>query len=539
MANTIILKQSSVASKVPVPQDLVLGEIAINTTDSTIYALNGVGAVVAITYSDAEARSAISVTSDTGSLTYDDGTGLISLAERSDIDIRSLISASGSLVYNNNTGEMSFTERTDLAIRTLFDVSGDLAYDNSTGIISYSERTAQEARELISVAGDLAYDNSTGIISYSERTIAELLTDIKTVDGTGSGLDADLLDGIDSTGFATAAQGTLANNAIPNSEKASVNGVATLGADGKILANQVPSIAITEVFSVNSQAAMLALGTAETGDVCIREDESKTYFLGGSGDPSVLADWKQFQNASAVTSIEGRTGIVVLSDLYLGLTAQAADSADSNKLNGQLASFYSPATHNHTGTYLGLTAKASDSNKLDNLNSTQFLRSDATDTHSGTITPSSTNAINLGSSSLKYANMYATSFIGNASTADYADLAENYEADADIEPGTVVCFGGHNEVTTCMDDADTAIAGIVSTDPAYTMNADLDAEFVATVALRGRVPCNVSGSVKKGDLMVSNGNGGARAEANPSAGSIIGRALADSEGDSVIEVVVA
>jgi hypothetical protein len=127
---------------------------------------------------------------------------------------------------------------------------------------------------------------------------------------------------------------------------------------------------------------------------------------------------------------------------------------------------------------------------------------------------------------------------GRATAAQYADLAENYVGDASIEPGTVVCFGGANEVTTCDADACSSVAGVVSTNPAYLMNAELVAEFVVAVAFTGRVPCKVTGTVAKGDLMVAAGNGRARAEANPKVGTVIGKALQASEGDAVIEVVV-
>ena len=131
-----------------------------------------------------------------------------------------------------------------------------------------------------------------------------------------------------------------------------------------------------------------------------------------------------------------------------------------------------------------------------------------------------------------------TSFIGVATSAQYADLAENYAADAKYAPGTVVSFGGEAEVTSSTD-ADTRVAGVVSTNPAYTMNSDLVADHVVTVAFTGRVPCKVTGTVRKGDLMVSAGNGLARAEANPAPGTIIGKALADHDGaEGVIEVVV-
>jgi hypothetical protein len=99
-------------------------------------------------------------------------------------------------------------------------------------------------------------------------------------------------------------------------------------------------------------------------------------------------------------------------------------------------------------------------------------------------------------------------------------------------------FGGAQEVTLCTNAGCSRIAGVISTNPSYRMNDGLQSEHTAMVALTGRVPTSVTGTVRKGDLMVSAGNGVARAEANPTIGTVIGKALADSEGDAVIEVVV-
>ena len=71
------------------------------------------------------------------------------------------------------------------------------------------------------------------------------------------------------------------------------------------------------------------------------------------------------------------------------------------------------------------------------------------------------------------------------------------------------------------------------------MNSGLEGEFVAAVALVGRVPCQVQGTVTKGALLVSAGNGRARAERTPVAGTIIGKALENFDGEQgTIEIVV-
>lgn len=84
-----------------------------------------------------------------------------------------------------------------------------------------------------------------------------------------------------------------------------------------------------------------------------------------------------------------------------------------------------------------------------------------------------------------------------------ADLAEKYVADADYAPGTVVVFGGSKEVTINNHDHDTAVAGVVSTDPSYLMNSAQQGKFVLPIALTGRVPCQVQGPVNKGTVLVS------------------------------------
>jgi len=126
-----------------------------------------------------------------------------------------------------------------------------------------------------------------------------------------------------------------------------------------------------------------------------------------------------------------------------------------------------------------------------------------------------------------------------ATSAQYADLAEIYSADAVYDPGTVLSFGGEEEVTITTVASDARIAGVVSTNPSYIMNSTLDSAYTAVVALTGRVPTKVSGPVEKGDMMVSGGNGRAIACATPAMGTVIGKALENhTGGDGVIEVVV-
>ena len=135
-----------------------------------------------------------------------------------------------------------------------------------------------------------------------------------------------------------------------------------------------------------------------------------------------------------------------------------------------------------------------------------------------------------------------TNITGLSSSAKYADLAERYTADADYEAGTVVELGGTEEVTQTKRHRSVAIAGVVSTDPAYLMNSGL--ENGVSIALLGRVPCKVVGTINKGDILVSSSTPG-HAEAhrdihNPPSGSAIGKAIENKtdQEPGIIEVLV-
>jgi hypothetical protein len=126
---------------------------------------------------------------------------------------------------------------------------------------------------------------------------------------------------------------------------------------------------------------------------------------------------------------------------------------------------------------------------------------------------------------------------GSRMEATYADLAEYYEADERYLPGTIVMFGGEKEITLA-EDGTSRVAGVVSTNPAYVMNATCPGLLTA-VALQGRVPCKVRGKISKGDMLISGGNGFARPNQFPSMGTVIGKALQDFDGyEGVIEVAV-
>lgn len=151
----------------------------------------------------------------------------------------------------------------------------------------------------------------------------------------------------------------------------------------------------------------------------------------------------------------------------------------------------------------------------------------------GNIQPQANANVYLGNLTYRFATIYGVSH-----NALYADVAEMYTADQLYGPGTVVQFGGTEEVTLAAAGT-TRVAGVVSTNPAYLMNDSLTGSHITAVALIGRVPCKVIGPVEKGDMLIAADGGFATACSTPTIGSVIGKALENSAGNSgTIEVVV-
>jgi hypothetical protein len=157
----------------------------------------------------------------------------------------------------------------------------------------------------------------------------------------------------------------------------------------------------------------------------------------------------------------------------------------------------------------------------------------------GNIVNNNANGVgNIGTSSTRFNQVFAL-----ASSAQYADLAEKYTADTDYAPGTVLEFGGDQEVTATTTSHSPRVAGIVSTQPSYIMNDGLVSDHIAMVSLTGRVPCLVQGPIAKGDRLVASAVVGHAQRLDPvqyEPGCIIGKALEDYPSPAIgtIEVAV-
>jgi hypothetical protein len=157
--------------------------------------------------------------------------------------------------------------------------------------------------------------------------------------------------------------------------------------------------------------------------------------------------------------------------------------------------------------------------------------------------PSTNGTINIGASGTKFGNVYANYLVGTSVTAQYADLAERFEADTAYPAGTVVALGGAKEITAATEDLTEDVFGVISTRAAYLMNGSAGDDIThPAVAVQGRVPVRVVGQVRKGDRLVSAGSGLARSAARSeiTAFNVIGRSLQDKTTmeEGVVEAIV-
>lgn len=163
--------------------------------------------------------------------------------------------------------------------------------------------------------------------------------------------------------------------------------------------------------------------------------------------------------------------------------------------------------------------------------SNNSLLLDGSSTMNGDILPSADVTYDLGSATFKWQNVFANTLNGTAVEALYADLAERFESDAVYTEGTVVALGGNAEITQVAEEASESVFGVVSGKAAYLMNSGAgDNNTHPAIAMTGRVPVRVVGTVLKGQRLVSSSTPGvARAAQEGEANSfnVIGRALVD------------
>jgi hypothetical protein len=292
----------------------------------------------------------------------------------------------------------------------------------------------------------------------------------------------------------------------------------------------------TLVGSVTGATTVSASGNITGGNAALGNLVTAAYFQGDGSLLTNLVTGSQLLNGTSniVVALNGNitfgvSGTAsVLRAIPTGIIVSGTASASGNITGGNLI-----------GTLVGsvtgaTTVSASGTVTGGNLSTPGILTVNSGGAATAIVNGGSNAVGNIGSATTYFNRIFA-----QATTALYADLAELYAGDSDYEPGTVISFGGSKEVTISTQPGDIRIAGIVSTNPSYEMNSGLIAEHPIKVALQGRVPTKVTGSVQKGDMMVSAGNGYACSCATPTFGSVLGKSLENFDGvQGVIEIVV-
>ena len=414
---------------------------------------------------------------DTGDLS--EGSNLYYTDERVADKIGSILSGSGniSVTYDDAADTITVSE----ALTTTDITEGDnLYYTNARA-------DARIAANLID-EDDLSSDSATRAPSQ-QSVKAYIATQIATKDNSD-----EITEGSSNLYFTNARADARITNALKDEDNMASNSATHIPSQQSVKAYVDAQVATKDALSELS---------GDTDDVT--EGSSNLYFTNARADARIAA-------ADTDSLSEGSSNQYHTSARVNTLIDARVDTAFVNALNVNATT-------------------------LDSIDSGSFLRSDANDSHSGDIAPGSDNALDLGTSSLRYAEVHSVLFSGVASSAKYADLAEKYTTDEELDAGTVVCFGGEAEITACEHECDHRVAGVISTDPAYMMNSEGEGQYLA---LTGRVPTKVTGPVAKGDLLVSSSvKGHAMVDNNAQPGRIIGKAVGSNEsGEGVIEVLV-
>jgi hypothetical protein len=400
-------------------------------------------------------------------------------------------------VYGGELGgvltTVSQTNITSVGTLTSLSVTGNV----SAGNVSGTKGT------FTSVAGTILTAAQTNITSVGALT--SLAVGAVTSSGTiiASTVNAGTIGNASAT--LTGTLSTAAQNSVTT-----MTGLTGFGTAG-VVTTAAGHLTVTGNLTVNGTQNIINNTTYETTEFVVTQNAtygniSNSLYAGSINTANAVITGGSINNVTvgATTHATGRFTTVTATTVNAGTIGNA-----SATLTGTLSTA-SQTNITSVGTLTGLTV-------------------------SGNILPSANLTYNLGSTTAWFNNIYGVSV-----QAKYADLAENYISDTLYRPGTVVVFGGSAEITLATEFADVSVAGVISTDPAYLMNA---ANPGQPVALRGRVPVDVIGPVQKGDLLVTSDCPGYAASVGKNANygvAVFAKALQDKDDDGVgtIEAVI-
>jgi hypothetical protein len=334
-------------------------------------------------------------------------------------------------------------------------------------------------------------------------TAADVLTKIKTVDGASSGLDADLLDGLNSS-----SSDTSGNTVVTRSSGNFSAGTITASFVGNITGDVTGNLTGTVTGNATNVDGIVALNNGGTGATTAANARTNL----GLGTMSTQAS-----NSVSITggSIAGITDLAIADGGTGGSTAVQARTnlglvigADIQPFSNNLTALAAVTTHglftkDSAGTAVTRSIAGSTSITVtngDGVSGNPTIALASTPEVSAIIKTGTNGTGDIGQTG----NRFGTIF-GTATSARYADLAEKYTTDAEYEAGTVltVAINGDAEATQTWQSGQ-RVLGVVSTNPAFLMNDEADGQ---AIALRGRVPVKVIGPIRKGQPLICNQDG--------------------------------
>ncbi len=404
-------------------------------------------------------------------------------------------------------------------------LTGQLWYDNVNDVLkvfnaasniwkpissSISQSTAPSAA--VSVTGDIWWDTTNAQLKvWSGSAWITIGPSYTSTAGTSGAVVETILD-------QSAAPHVVVKFYISNSA------IAILSKDTPAFTPQTPISGFSSIVpGLNLISSTTLTGAQFTGAT------SGASTLGGyTASQFLLKDTAQSTTGKLTLSGGLQVGSDLVFDTSSGTDAYIGPTLTNNKnLQIQLQ------TNGVAATVLNLTATSKLATFAGPVTSTGNLTASSYSIFNNTLLPVGT--VNIGSSTSKFANIYSTYYVGTSVQAQYADLAEKYLTDQEYPVGTVVAVGGSAEATAAAH-GDRAF-GVVSASPAYLMNAESQGQ---AIALKGRVPVIVQGTVKKGDKLVpAHDVPGAASTADANDVNYFAIALGDhQEGSGTVECLI-